>query len=160
MDKNGFCTQIRKCEKAMYALAYSIVGNESDSEDILSEAICRAYQNLNTLENERAFQSWILRIVHNTAVETIRKNARIIPMEDLPETADDAGEALTTKLALREAVERLKQPYRTVVILFYYENLSVASIAKITGVRTAAVRQQLSRARGMLRDRLKEDFDA
>ena len=63
------------------------------------------------------------------------------------------------KNELREAVNSLKQPYRTVVVLFYYENLSVSKIAQITNTNVVAVKKQLSRARKMLREILKEDFN-
>ena len=159
-DKDAFCEHIRLCEKAMYALAFSIVRNDADAGEILSESIYRAYQHLDTLQNEKSFKPWILRIVHNTAVETIRKNSKMIPMEEAPDMPDDSPENdITTRLTVLEAVKRLKQPYRTVVVLFYYENLSVSKIAQITGTNIAAVKQQLSRARKMLREMLKEDLN-
>lgn len=157
--KDTFCENIRLCERAMYGLAFSIVKNEADAGEVLSESIYRAYKNLDTLKNEKSFRPWILRIVHNTAVELIRKNSRIVPVEEVEApTTDSVENEITTKLALRQAVERLTQPYRTVVVLFYYENLSILQIAQITGANLAAVKKQLSRARQMLRDILKEGF--
>lgn len=158
-DKDEFCEGIRLCEKEMYSLAFSIVRNEADAGEVISEAIYRAYNNLASLKNKKSFRPWILKIVHNTAVEMIRKNSRLIYMEEIETPADDGTENhLTTKLALHDAVESLKQPYRTVVVLLYYENLSVSEIAQITGTNVLAVRQQLSRARKMLREILKEEF--
>ena len=137
-DKDAFCEHIRLCENAMYSLAFSIVRNGSDAGEIISESIYRAYKNLDTLKNENSFKPWILRIVHNTAVEMIRKNSRIIPMEETPDIPDDSPENdITTSLTVREAVNSLKQPYRTVVVLFYYENLSVSKIAQITNTNVA-----------------------
>lgn len=160
-DKDTFCEHIRLCEKSMYSLAFSIVKNDSDAGEIISESIYRAYKNLDTLKNENSFKPWILRIVHNTAVETIRKNSKIIPMEETQDIPDDSSENdITTRLTVCEAVNCLKQPYRTVVVLFYYENLSVSKIAQITSTNIGAVKKQLSRARKMLREILKEDFDA
>ena len=157
-EKDAFCEQIRRCDKAMYSLAFSIVRNEADAGAVISEAIYRAYKNLNTLKNRKAFQPWILRIVHNTAVEMIRKNSKIIPIDEMEDTVGEANEYdITTRLALRDAVKSLKQPYRTVVILFYYENLSVTDIAQITDTSYITVKKQLSRARKMLREILKED---
>ncbi len=157
--KDTFCENIRLCERAMYGLAFSIVKNEADAGEVLSESIYRAYKNLDTLKNEKSFRPWILRIVHNTAVELIRKNSRIVPVEEVEAlTTDSVENEITTKLALRQAVERLTQPYRTVVVLFYYESLSILQIAQITGANLAAVKKQLSRARQMLRDILKEGF--
>ncbi len=159
-DKDAFCEHIRLYEKSMYSLAFSIVGNDSDAAEIISESIYRAYKNIDALKSEKAFKSWILRIVHNTAVETIRKNSKIIPMEETPDIPDDSPENdITARLTVREAVNNLKQPYRTVVVLFYYENLSVSKIAQITSTNAVTVKKQLSRARKMLRETLKEDFN-
>ena len=158
-DKDEFCECIRLYEKAMYSLAFSIVRNESDAGEVISEAIYRAYKNLNSLKYKSSFRPWILKIVHNAAVEMIRKNSKLISMEEIEVPADDGAENdITTKLALRDAVESLKQPYRTVVVMFYYENLSVSEIAQITGTNVVAVRQRLSRARKILRESLKEVF--
>lgn len=158
-DKDEFCECIRLYEKAMYSLAFSIVRNESDAGEVISEAIYRAYKNLNSLKYKSSFRPWILKIVHNAAVEMIRKNSKLISMEEIEAPADDGAENdITTKLALRDAVESLKQPYRTVVVMFYYENLSVSEIAQITGTNVVAVRQRLSRARKILRESLKEVF--
>ncbi|MGM9662494.1 MAG: RNA polymerase sigma factor [Oscillospiraceae bacterium] len=158
-DKDEFCEQVRRCEGAMYSLAYSVLRNEADAGEAVSEAIYRAYKNLDSLKSEAAFKPWILRIVHNTAAELVRRNAKLVPMEELEEAAGEGGESeLATRLTLRAAVERLKQPYRTVVVLFYYEGLSAAKIAQITGTNIVAVRKQLSRAREALRESLKEDF--
>lgn len=159
MSKDDFCEQIRLCEGAMYRLALSIVKNRCDAEDVLSEAVYLAYKNLDTLKNSRSFKPWILRIVHNAAVGLIRKNAPIVLTDTIPEENDENSEnRLATSLTLRQAVESLKQPYRTVVVLFYYENIPAAKIAQITGARPAAVKQQLSRARKLLWEMLKEDF--
>ena len=83
------------------------------------------------LKHKRFFKAWILRIVHNTAVEWIRKNARLVQMEAIEENIEEQSvhDDLTMKVTLKEAVSALKQPYQTVVILFYYENLSVMEIA-------------------------------
>ncbi len=160
-DKDVFCDHIRQCEGAMYALALSVVRNTADAADVLSESICRAYKNLNTLKRDSSFRPWILRIVHNTAVEMIRKNAKITPVEEFAQEADDGSDSeneIAEKLALHDAVARLQTPYRTVVVLFYFENFSSSEIAKITGTNAAAVKKQLSRARKMLREILQEDF--
>ena len=74
-------------------------------------------------------------------------------------TADNGNEnTIVTKLALHAAVAQLQVPYRTVVVLFYFENFSISEISQITGANSIAVRKQLSRARKMLREILQEDF--
>ncbi len=158
--KDEFCENIRLCEKAMFNLAFSLLKNEADASDVISESIYRAYKNLNTLKKKSFFKAWILRIVHNTAVETIRKNSKMIPMGEIESAAvNDYEHEITTKITVRKAVESLKQPYRTVVVLFYYENLSTIEIAHITHTNIVSVKKQLSRARRMLLEILKEDFN-
>lgn len=158
-NREEFCENIRSCEKSMYHLAFSLLKNESDAGDVVSESIYRAYKNLDTLKNKAAFKAWILRIVHNTAVELIRANSRIVLTEQM-ETSDEMHYEpdLAEKVTVRQAVAHLKQPYQTVIILFYYENLSTMEISRITGSSIIAVKTQLSRARKMLLDLLKEDF--
>ena len=158
-EKDKFCEYIREHENAMYALALSILNNQADAGEAVSESVFRAYKNLDTLKNKKSFKPWILRIVHNTAVEMIRKNERMIPMDEIPVTTDNSSQDLTAKLALRDAVAGLKQPYRTLVVLFHYEDFSTARIAQITNTNIVTVRKQLSRARKMLREILKEDFN-
>ena len=160
MDKEQFCENIHLYEKSMYYLAFSLVRNDADAAEVISEAIYRAYSNLNKLKNQTAFKAWILKIVHNTAVEMIRKNSKTVPMEDIEDNIQETIHYdLTTKITLKEAINQLKQPYRTVVILFYYDNLSIIEISKITNSSIVSVKKQLSRARNMLFEALKEDFD-
>lgn len=159
MDKDTFCEYIKLYEKSMYLLAFSIVKNDADANEVISESIYRAFKNLHLLKNNKAFKTWILQIVHNTSVELIRKNSKIIIVYDIPRLTDETTENITlTKLTVQDATNKLKQPYRTVVTLFYFENLSVIKIAQITGCNVFTVKKQLSRARKMLKEILKEDF--
>lgn len=157
IEKDEFCECIRQNENAMYSLAYSIVRNDADAAEVLSESVYRAYKNLESIKNPKAFKTWILRIVHNTAVELIRRNSKTVLTDEILPTPDN--ECFESSFDLRNAVESLKQPYRTVVILFYYENLSISKIAQITDSNSVTVKKQLSRARNMLKESLKEDFN-
>ena len=158
IDKDTFCRLVRQNEKAMYSVSFSILSNESDAADAISEALYRAYKNLDTLKNEYAFKPWILRIVRNCAVELVRNNKNLLSIDDV-EVEESSGENdIVTALTLRKAVEQLKQPYKEVVVLYYYEDLSIAQISKITGASVVTAKQQLSRARKMLRDMLMETF--
>ena len=159
IDKENFCEHIRQQENAMYSLAFSVVKNDADAAEIISESIFRAYRKIDTLKNENAFKPWILRIVHNTAVEFVRKNAKIVSMDTIDLADEDVENHLLTTISLQEAVKSLKQPYRTVVTLYYYEEFSIAQIAKITDTSMVTVKQRLFRARKQLREILKEGFE-
>ncbi len=159
-QRDTFCEQVRLCEKAMYSLAFSIVKNDADASEIISESIYRAYKKFDTLKNDNAFKPWILRIVHNTAVEFIRKNSGTVSLEEAEFIIGKSDQSrLITNISLRDAVESLKQPYRTVIVLFYYEDFSISQISKITCSSVVTVKKRLSRARKQLREILKEDFE-
>lgn len=162
IEKNEFCKLIGTYQNTMYTLAYSIVKNEQDACDIVGDAILRAYSNIASLKNKNAFRTWILRIVHNTAIDFLRKQENYTSVEDIEVYVDNQYSDNTdtaAKLALRDAVNRLAQPYRTVITLFYYEGLSTARIAQITATSVVAVRKQLHRGRNQLKEYLnREDF--
>ncbi len=159
MSRDEFCEKVRLYQDAMYAVAFSILRNDDDAADAISESVMKAYSNLSQLKTPN-FRAWLLKIVHNTCLEMLRKNPNALDLDEQYNLADTAGhEDISTRLVLRQAVESLHQPYRTVVYLFYYENLSVLEISKITGSSAIAVKKQLSRARVMLQNSLnKEDF--
>lgn len=158
IGKEEFCNKIKQCEASMYYLAYSIVKNKDDASDVVNESILKAYEKLDKLKNEESFKSWILRIVHNTAIELIKKNKEMIDIEEVDNLVEKkVSSDVETKLTLRDAVNKLKHPYREVIILFYYEDLSTEKISKITNANILTVRKRLSRARKQLKDLLKEE---
>ena len=158
IDKDTFCRLIKQNEKAMYSVAFSVLSNESHAADAISESIYRAYKSLDTLNNIYAFKPWLLRIVRNCSVEVVRSNKNLLSIDDVEVEESSSENEIVTALTLRKAVEQLKQPYREVVVLYYFEDLSIAQISKITGASVVTAKQQLSRARKMLREILMETF--
>lgn len=157
-EKDEFCGQVRLCEAAMYAVAFSIVRNDADCAEIISESVFRAYRKNDALRNRNAFKAWILKIVHNTAVEFVRKRANTVSLDEIDSAGGDDEDRTATALTVRAAVGRLDQPYRTVIELYYFEDFSVYQISQITSVTSVTVKKRLSRAREQLREILREDF--
>lgn len=158
-QKELFCENIRQCEKSMYTLAYGIVKNEHDAADVIQESILKAYCNYNGLRDSKKFKQWILQIVHNTAIDFIHKRFDVVDIEiQEPVQAVNAIDK-ESKLVIWDAIQKVKLPYRTVLILFYYEEYSISQIANIMSISVVNVKQQLSRGRKMLAKNLdKEDF--
>lgn len=160
-DKDYFCECIRQYESSMYKLAMGILKNEPDAEDAMQDAILKAYSNLDQLKDRSKFRPWILSIVHNCSIECIRKRKDMTDIEEeqwiaAPEPMVDSA----ARIAVWDAVQKLKRPYRTVIILFYYEDCSIIQIAKITNTSVNSVKTQLLRGRKMLAQLLnREDFN-
>lgn len=154
-----FCENVRQCQNAMYSLAFSVLKNEYDAADAISEAVLKAFSNINSLKNDKYFKTWILKILHNTCIEMLRKKHTAADIDEQYHLADNSLTDISAKLSLWSAVNSLKNPYRTVTVLYYYNDLCVKDIAKITDSGIPAVKKQLSRARTMLKEILnKEDF--
>ena len=81
-EKEYFCECVRQSEGSMYTLAIGILKNEADAADVMQDAILKAYCNLDQLKDRNKFRPWILSIVHNTAIEYIRKRKDIVDLEE------------------------------------------------------------------------------
>lgn len=155
LKKDEFCKYIKMYESSLYVLAYSILHNDTDAAECISEAILRAYKNLDSLKNVKSFKPWIMMIVHNTGVEMIRKNAKNMLVEEMEEYVYEQKD-IDEEMNVKEAINSLRSPYDKVVMLYYYEGFKVSEIAKITNSNSIRVRKQLQRAREMLKEILKE----
>ena len=148
--KKWFCDNIKDLENGMYRLSYSILRNETDAQDAVQEAIYRSYKNLEFLKDKRKFKSWIYKIITNTSFEMLKnkKDYLDIEQENIQEDKID----IDTNLTLWNAVQGLEQPYRTTITLFYYEDMSIKEISKITGTKIDAIKKQLSRGREKIKE--------
>ena len=140
---------------AIYRLAYARTGSRADAEDIMQEVFVRLLRAEPDFADRAHARAWLLRVAANCANDWFRApwRRREGPLsESLPAPEHEDGGVV-------EAVLALPAKYRTAVHLYYYEELSVAEIAKITGKSESAVKSRLFRARAMLREALKEDDD-
>ena len=140
---------------AIYRLAYARTGSRADAEDIMQEVFVRLLRAGPDFADRAHARAWLLRVAANCANDWFRApwRRREGPLTDsLPAPEHEDGGVV-------EAVLALPAKYRTAVHLYYYEELSVAEIAKITGKSESAVKSRLFRARALLRDMLKEDDD-
>lgn len=161
MDKQQFCDLIRANEKCIYSVAYNILKSNNDIADIIQESILKAYENLEELKDPEKFKPWIMKIVHNTAIDYIRKRHDEIDIDTQSEILIDENQGIDreTVITVYDAVMKLKQPFRSVITLFYYGDFSVRQISAITSTSESTIKVQLMRGRKMLAKLLKrEDF--
>lgn len=149
MDKERFCSLVREHEKSMYAFAMSILKNSDDVADCLQEAILKAYTKLDSLKAEGKFKSWVMTIVHNCAIEIIRTKQNVIDISECEDMSSNDAD-VSKKITVRDALDKLENPYRCVIFLFYYEQMPIKQIAKTTGTTEENVRTRLVRGRKML----------
>ena len=155
MDDKEFVSLIEENKNQMYRLALSIMKNEFDAEDVMSESIIKAYENKGAIRDVTRFKSWIMTILSNEAKTFLRKKSRVILTDDL-EPAGMAHDMQKEKdYELWDVVMNMDEKYSKIVVLYYYLRFSVKEIGKILHLSQGAVKTRLARAREELRKELK-----
>ena len=159
IDNAWFSRKTAELANGMYVLAVSILKNEADAEDAIQNALLLAYRNLDKLRMFDKFKPWLFKILTNECYKII--NARKYS-DDIENISLEAGESCLeteTKMTLWETIKSLPEDYRTVMVLFYYEDMKITEIASVLNVSEDTVKKRLSRAREKLRRLLdEEDF--
>lgn len=162
--KESFDEVMRKYADMVYRLAYSRVGNSTDADDVFQEVFLRYIKADKTYNDEEHRKAWLIKITLNCSKSFLTSawnRHRDFEEPDVNEGAEDENIRKTeTKSDVLNALLKLDTKYRTAIYLHYYEDLSVAQIAKATGSTESAVKARLSRGRAMLKELLEGvEFD-
>ena len=177
-EPEAFYELVRPHERGIFMAAFSILGNEADAEEVVQEAILKAFKAIGRFRGESKFSTWIIQITINEARMKLRKDRRhlyesldesrkgedegdYIPRDfaDWREIPSEALESARLRAALRKGLEALGPKYRQVLVLRDIEHLSIAGTAVLMGITEATVKTRLLRARLMMRDALAPGFD-
>lgn len=145
---------------------YLISNNRYDCEDIVQEAFVKMYLHIGELKDITQFKSWFFQILYRTAWHYMKKKAKEMPSEEIeyqveshikmpkqPSALDELVEA-ETKTLIKQEIEKLDIKHRTIIVLYYYNELSIAEIAKIVGCFEGTVKSRLANARKRLKVQL------
>lgn len=171
-EKHIFHELIRPCERSIYFLLLSLLGNEADAEDAAQETVIKVYQNLKLFRGESQFRTWVLSIARNEGLGRLRKvtSRREDSLDaETDETTGDYTPAILTSWRevpleelqrkelgeiLRSAVASLPAIYRNVVMLRDIEEMDVRETAQALGITEGSVKVRLHRARALLQKTL------
>lgn len=159
-DSDAFAALVERYQNLVCSVAFAIVGDHGQSEDVAQEAFVTAYRRLPTLREPDKFKSWLCGIARHRALAVVRKRKPESAFPDgpcalSPDDAPDAAAASRDEEALvRRAIAGLPESYREPLVLFYREDQSVARVAAGLDLSEDAVKQRLSRGRKMLRERV------
>ena len=158
MDKEQFVNLMSQVEADMFHLAFSVLRREQDCADAVQEAVFKAYAGRDTLEKQAYFKTWIMRILLNECYSLLRRQKRLVPMEEqMLEGQVQLGDYVREDyLDLYKAIDALKEKERICVLLYYIEDYSVRQIAQIMRMPEGTVKSRLRRARIQLKDMLED----
>ena len=171
----AFTELVRRYDKKIFRMAKQITQSDEDAEDVLQEALFKAYQHLNDFQGNSRFYTWLVRIAVNEALMKLRKRKSDRTVS-LDEEIDTGEETVTREIAvwdgdpeqrysqeemrviLDDAIQSLKPSFRTVFVLRDVEELSTEETADTLGLSIPAVKSRLLRARLELREKLTRMF--
>ena len=148
MDKSTFQNNVLEAEITMYRISMSMLQNEADCADAVSEAILKAYEKLPSLRNERYFKTWLIRILINECNKILRSKLRFAPLDE------ETGFCENDYSDLYEALNKLDTKLRLTVTLYYMEGYSVEEIKNILKIPAGTVKSRLARGRKLLKAHL------
>lgn len=138
-------------QEQFYRIAYSYVRSREDALDVVQNAICKALEHVYTLRNPGAVKSWFYRILIHEALNVLRSSKQETPLEDhMMEKMAYVEPAFDQDRQVYELVVRLPEAQKTVVLLRYYEEMTLEEIAEITGAKLSTVKYRLYSALGKL----------
>ena len=178
--KDYFGRCIEENMDSLYALAMRLTRNSADAEDLVAEAVVKAWAAIGTLEDRSRFRPWMFRIVHNSFVGDYRKKS-VRPIEVNYEEAScgDRDDEIASLLIeqpddflfwwanperefannllgadIKAAIEALPESFRVTVLLINVECLSYDEAAEVLGVSPGTIRSRMNRGRTLLQKAL------
>ncbi|MBV9707407.1 MAG: sigma-70 family RNA polymerase sigma factor [Chloroflexi bacterium] len=166
-DQDVFAVMVERYKDAVQNLAYRMLGNTTEAEDVTQEAFVRAYTQLATYKPVHKFSTWLLSIASHLAIDQLRRRRFLaLPLEDVPllEWIVDSGVG-PEQSALRgerqdeiqSYLQRLPDKYRAVIVLRYWYDFSYEEIASTLNLTPPLVKARLHRARELLARYMQQD---
>ncbi|MHC4582149.1 MAG: RNA polymerase sigma factor [Planctomycetota bacterium] len=153
----AFEVLVNRYMKDAYFIALGLVGNREDAMDLSQEAFVRAYRNIKQVKPGRKFFPWFYQILKNLCISHLRKRkyrrASSLDGENCPEV-EDTGDRNETKDRVWQAIAKLDEKHREVIILRHFQNMSYEQIAAALFCNKGTVTSRLYYARKRLEELL------
>lgn len=144
----------------LYRTAYLYVGNREDALDVVQETSYKAYVGLKKLKEVEYFSTWLIRILIRTSYECIRKRKKISFVEEENVQVLNEADRNLSNSELLKVVQQLRKKYRDVILLHYFQELTVKEVSQVLVIPEGTVKTYLFRGRKQLKKILKgEGYD-
>lgn len=156
-DNESFDALIQSKRDSIYKVAYSYVNNTEHALDIMQEVIYKALVSIKSLNSPEYFNTWLTRITINCSINYLNKSKKVISIDekhikDMTVCSKNAEEIMD----LHEALNKLDTKYKTIVILKYFEDLTLKDISDMLKLPLSTVKTHLYRGLEKLKIDLRE----
>jgi RNA polymerase sigma-70 factor, ECF subfamily len=150
-------------QRRVFQIAYGVLGNSADAEEVAQEAFLRAYQKFHSLRESEKFRAWVNRIAFRLALNRQRGLRRRLIREtawhaagtgDTVDGTSNADEAVLVA-RLRNEIDRLPEKLRSVLQLSIVEDMEATDVGVVLGIPAGTVRSRLHTARKLLLEGMK-----
>ena len=152
---------IEEHSEFLYRFAYRLSGSAADAEDLVQQAFLTAHAKLDQLREAEKARAWLVAVVRNAYRKSCRRD-RPIPFSTMlsdPEPVTESElEQLLSADSVQDALNELPEEFRSVLILYYFDDHSYKDIAELLDIPIGTVMSRLSRGKAQLRQRLLPDF--
>ena len=153
MNEQEYLERTEALKARLYRTALLYLGSESAALDAVDEAVYKGLRAHGNLRRPEFFDTWMTRILINVCNSELRRRRREIAVEELPETAAEAFDALP----LKEAIRRLPRELKAIIILRYFTGLTLAETADALGLPPGTVSTRQRKALSLLKLELTEE---
>ena len=151
-DEEAFTHLINSKKEQLYRTAFAYVKNKEDALDIIQDTVYKAYISIDKLKEPKYFNTWLTKILINNAITFMKKNSKIIYLEEnelnniscLEYNSDE-------KLDLLYAVDELEEKIKKVIILKYLNDLTICEVAKVLEIPEGTVKTYLNKGLSKLK---------
>ncbi|MBU5675629.1 RNA polymerase sigma factor [Alkaliphilus sp. MSJ-5] len=175
-DIDSFEQLIAAHQKKAFNIAYRILGNLEDANDVTQEALIKAYRGIRNFNGKSSFSTWLYTIVNNACIDFIRKNRKTnvtyldreyeteegsykLQVYGNEETPEELFEKKEVQKLVHEAINKLSYEHRRIIVLRDIEQFSYQEISQILNCSEGTVKSRINRARSNLKILIKEQLD-
>ncbi|MGL5347974.1 MAG: sigma-70 family RNA polymerase sigma factor [Peptostreptococcaceae bacterium] len=156
-DSKAYTELVKLYKSDLYKIAYSYVKDEQKALDILQETTYKGLLNIKKLKEATFFKTWMTRILINIAIDYSKKESNVVYLEEEHKLIqNEKCVSIEEKLDLYDAIDSLRENYKMVIILKYFNDMTEEQVASVMDIPINTVKSHLRRARLQLKEILKE----
>ncbi len=160
-DRKAQLTLYKQYCEGMFCVAMRFLKNADDAEDVLQESFIKAFQKIHQFKGDVTFGAWLKRIVINKSIDFLKsKRENTLSLNEnfmhITEDEDWTVEDDVTTETIKEAIERLPEKYKYVVMMYLIEGFDHNEIATVLHLTETTCRTRLLRGKGLLKEALKD----
>ena len=162
-DVQAFSYLVDKYKDMVFTLAFRILKNRENAEEVAQDSFVKVYQNLGKFKLKSKFSTWLYRIVYNTAISKVRikqkptmsiENQRFFEIVDEKQNVSKSFDIENNKMILQRLLNKLDESDRALITLYYLDECKISEIAEITGFNRSNIKVKLHRTRKKMQEEL------